>query len=218
MRRSSVILVPVLIFIAILAIVIGGGLYFYNNYLYYSTDDAQVAGKMLSISSTANGQLTTIVNVGDKVAAGQTVATVAGVSATGHKTLSDITSSISGTVVQSSAIQGQVVAAGTPLAQIANMDNPTVTAYIDESQLNNVKVGQQVDVTVDAFPGTTYNGHVQQIVQATAGTFSLIPSTDNTSGNFTKVSQRVPVIITLDGTSTNDLVPGLSATAKIHLH
>ncbi|BCL82166.1 putative efflux system component YhbJ [Ktedonobacteria bacterium brp13] len=218
MRRSSVILVPVLIFVAILAIVIGGGLYFYNGYLYYSTDDAQVAGKMLSISSTANGQLTTIVNVGDKVAAGQTVATVAGVSATGHKTLSDITSSISGTVVQSSAIQGQVVAAGTPLAQIANMDNPTVTAYIDESQLNNVKVGQQVDVNVDAFPGTTYNGHVQQIVQATAGTFSLIPSTDNTSGNFTKVSQRVPVIITLDGTSTNDLVPGLSATAKIHLH
>jgi len=218
MRRSSVILVPVLIFIAILAIVIGGGLYFYNGYLYYSTDDAQVAGKMLSINSTANGQLTTIVNVGDKVVAGQTVATVSGVSATGKATLSNITSSISGTVVQSSAIQGQVVAAGTPLAQIANMDNPTVTAYIDESQLNNVKVGQQVDVNVDAFPGTTYTGHVQQIVQATAGTFSLIPSTDNTSGNFTKVSQRVPVIIALDGTSSNDLVPGLSATAKIHLH
>lgn len=218
MRRSSLILVPVLIFIAILAIVIGGGLYFYNGYLYYSTDDAQVAGKMLSINSTADGQLTTIAAVGDKVVAGRAVATVAGVSATGLKNLRTITSSISGTVVQASAIQGQAVAAGTPLVEVANMDNPTVTAYIDEGQLNNVKVGQQVDVTVDAFSGTVYNGHVQQIVQATAGTFSLIPSTDNTSGNFTKVSQRVPVIITLDGTSSNDLVPGLSATAKIHLH
>jgi Multidrug resistance efflux pump len=215
MRRT--ILVTVLIVVAILAIVGGGAWYFYNNYQYYQTDDAQVSGKMLSISSTANGQLTSVVSVGEKVASGQVVATVAGISATGAKTNINITTPIDGTVVQASVIQGQTVAAGTPLAQVANMDHPTVTAYIDEGQLNNVKVGQTVDVSVDAFSGS-YQGHVQQIVQATAGTFSLIPSTDNTSGNFTKVSQRVPVIIVLDGNGGNDLVPGLSATVTIHLH
>lgn len=216
MRRT--ILVTVLIVVAILAIAGGGAWYFYNNYQFYQTDDAQVSGKMLSISSTANGELTSVVNVGDKVAAGQTVATVAGISATGAKTSIKITTPIDGTVVQSNAVQGQTVAAGTPLAQVANMNHPTVTAYIDEGQLHNVKVGQDVDISVDAFSGSSYSGHVQQIVQATAGSFSLIPSTDNTSGNFTKVSQRVPVIISLDGTSSNDLVPGLSATVTVHLH
>jgi multidrug resistance efflux pump len=72
-------------------------------------------------------------------------------------------------------------------------------------------------VTVDAYSGTTFTGHIQQIVQATAGSFSLLPTQDNASGNFTKVSQRIPVIVTLDGNG-KDLVPGMSAQTTIHLH
>src|SRR6266496_1593391 len=75
MRR--IILVPVLIVVALLAIVGGVAYWIYNGYMYYSTDDAQVSGNIVNISAPANGQLTTLsVNVNDKVTAGQTIATI----------------------------------------------------------------------------------------------------------------------------------------------
>ena len=71
---------------------------------------------------------------------------------------------------------------------------------------------------IDAYRDTSFTGHVNLIVQAAAGQFSLLPNQDPTSGNFTKVGQRIPVVITLDGTSGKDIVPGMSAEATIHLH
>lgn len=218
MRRT--ILVTTLIFIAILAVLGGGAWFFFQSYQYYSTDDAQVTGPMLTVSSPAAGQLNTLsVKLGDKVTSGQVLGTVTVPPvATGKATLVNITSPIAGTIVQVPAVQGQMVAPGVGLVEVADLSNLTVTAYVDESALRNVKVDQSVDVTVDAYSGTTYSGHVHQIVQATAGSFSLLPTSDPTSGNFTKVSQRVPVIISLDGIGSNDLVPGLSAEVTIHLH
>ena len=61
-------------------------------------------------------------------------------------------------------------------------------------------------------------GRQLQIVQATAGQFSLLPNEDPTSGNFTKVGQRIPIIITLDSKNGKDVVPGMSAEVTIHLH
>ena len=223
MRRM--IFVPILITVALLAIIGGVGYYIYNNYQYYTTDDAQVTGNIVSVSAPANGQLTTLsVKQGDKVTAGQTIGTItpaATAAANGTRAQGaaiNLTSPIDGTIVQTSAVQGQTVAPGLTLVQLTNLNALTVTAYVDESQINNVKIGQDVDVHVDAYSDTTYTGHVQQIVQATAGQFSLLPTQDNASGNFTKVSQRVPVIITIDGTGGKDLVPGLSTEATIHLH
>jgi multidrug resistance efflux pump len=221
MRRT--VLVTTLIFIAILAVLGGGAWFFFQNYQYYSTDDAQVTGPILTVSSPAAGQLNTLsVKLGDKVTSGQVLGTVTvppvTTGAASKATFVDITSPIAGTIVQVPAVQGQMVAPGVGVVEVANLSNLTVTAYVDEGALRNVKVDQSVDVTVDAYSGTTYSGHVQQIVQATAGSFSLLPTSDPTSGNFTKVSQRVPVIITLDGIGSNDLVPGLSAEVTIHLH
>jgi multidrug resistance efflux pump len=93
-----------------------------------------------------------------------------------------------------------------------------IIAYVDENALNNIKTGQSVDITIDAYKGTSFTGHVQQIVQAAASEFSLLPTQDNASGNFTKVGQRIPVLITLDGNGGNDIVPGMSAEVSIHLH
>ncbi len=216
MRR--LILVPVLIVLALFAI--GGGIfyYFYNSYMYYSTDDAQVNGQIVNISAAAPGQLTTLnVKQGDKVTAGQTIGTVTVAGANGQSNTQDINSPIAGTIVQVPAVQGQGVAAGLTVAQVTDLNNLNVIAYVDENTINNVSNGQQVDVKVDAF-NTTYSGHVQQIVQATAGSFSLLPTQDNASGNFTKVGQRIPVIVNLNGNGGNDLVPGMSATVTIHLH
>jgi multidrug resistance efflux pump len=89
---------------------------------------------------------------------------------------------------------------------------------VDENAISNISVGQSVDITIDAFKDTSFTGHVKQIVQAAAGEFSLLPNQDPTSGNFTKVGQRIPVIITLDNNGSKDIVPGMSAEVTIHLH
>ena len=130
----------------------------------------------------------------------------------------NITSPINGTVVQVPAVTGQGVTPGLPIVQVTDLSQVNVIAYVTEGAINNISNGQGVDITVDAYSGTSFSGHVQQIVQATAGQFSLLPTQDNASGNFTKVGQRIPVLITLDGTGGKDLVPGMSAEVTIHLH
>ena len=219
MRRA--ILIPVLIVLVVLAIVGGIGYYVYNSYTFYTTDDAQVNGQIVNISAPGNGQLTTLtVKQGDKVTAGQTIGTltVAGTGANAQATTVNVTSPINGTIVQVPAVQGQGVAPGLTVAQVTDLSNINIIAYVDENTINNVSNGQQVDVKVDAYSGTTYTGHVQQIVGATAGSFSLLPTQDNASGNFTKVGQRIPVIVSLNGNGGNNLLPGMSAQVTIHLH
>jgi multidrug resistance efflux pump len=216
MRR--IILVPLLIVLAVIAILGGVGYYVYNNYMFYTTDDAQVTGNIVSIAAPAAGQLTTLsVKVGDRVTAGQNIGSITPATNANATSLSLI-SPINGVVVQVSGVQQQSVSPGLTLVQVTDPNAVTVTSYVDESALNNVSVGQQVDVSVDAYSGTSFTGHVQQIVQATASSFSLLPTQDNASGNFTKVSQRIPVVITLDGNAGKDIVPGMSAETVIHLH
>ena len=218
MRR--IILVTVLVVVALFAIAGGIFYYFYNNYLYYSTDDAQVTGSVLNVSSPVSGQVDVwSVALGTNVVAGQQVGTITSVSTvTGRPVTTKVTSPIAGTIVQDGTISGQTVAAGTSLAEVTNLNNISITAYVDESAISNVKVGQDVDITVDAYKGTSYKGHIRTIVSATAGTFSLLPTNDVTSGNFSKVGQRIPVIISLEGNSGTTIVPGLSAEVKVHLH
>ena len=115
-------------------------------------------------------------------------------------------------------VQGQNIAPGLTLVQLTDLSSVSVTAYVDENAINNVSVGQSVDLNIDAYSSTSFTGHVVQIVQATAGQFSLLPNQDPTSGNFTKVGQRIPVVISLDGTAGKAIVPGMSAEVTIHLH
>jgi len=223
MRRM--IFVPLLIIVAVLAIT-GGIIYaVYTNYTYYSTDDAQVTGTIVNVSAPAAGTLTSLtVKQGDAVTADETIGTITlppsanstGTSS-GPATL-NLVSPMNGTILQVPAIQGQNVAPGLAIVQETNLNALTITAYVDENVISNVSVGQAVDITIDAYKDTTFSGHVQQIVQAAAGQFSLLPNEDPTSGNFTKVGQRIPVIITLDNNGGKDLVPGMSAEINIHLH
>jgi multidrug resistance efflux pump len=213
------ILVPLLIIIAVLAI--GGGIayYFYNTYMYYSTDDAQLSGQIVNVNAPASGTLSALnVKLGDTVTQGQALGTVTAAGASKAAPAISIASPISGKVIQVSAVQGQAVAPGLTLLQLTDRNSVTVIAYVDEGAINNVSPGQQVDITIDAYPGTSYSGHVQQIVPAAASEFSLLPTQDYASGNFTKVGQRIPVIISLDGNGGKTLAPGMSAEVTIHLH
>jgi multidrug resistance efflux pump len=219
MRRM--ILVPVLIVLALFAIA-GGIFYFlYNNYMYYSTDDAQLTGNVVNVNALATGQLTALnVALGDSVTAGQTIATIttAPTDTSTKVTTIAITSPINGKVIQTSVVSGQGVVPGLPLVELVDLNSVTVTAYVSESAIDNIKVGQDVDISVDAYSGTSFTGKVQQIVPVAASTFSLLPTQDNASGNFTKVGQRLPVVITLDGNGGKILAPGMSATTVIHIH
>ena len=125
---------------------------------------------------------------------------------------------MNGTIIQVPTVQGQGVAPGLPIATVTNLNTITVTAYVDESAINNIQVGQSVDIKIDAYSDTNFTGHVQQIVKATAGQFSLLPNQDPTSSNFTKVGQRIPVIITLEGNGGKQLLPGMSVSITIHIH
>jgi multidrug resistance efflux pump len=168
--------------------------------------------------------LTTLTaTVGERVNAGDVLGTITLPSTAASKsalasTSMNITSPTDGTIVQVPAVQGQSVAPGLQLVTVTNLNTLYVTAYIDESSINNVNVNQAVDIHIDAYSNTSFTGHVSQIVQSTAGQFSLLPNQDPSSGNFTKVSQRIPVLITLDSRNGKDVVPGMSTEVTIHLH
>jgi multidrug resistance efflux pump len=222
MRR--IILIPVLIFLALAAI--GGGIAYwvYDNYTFYRTDDAQLTAKIINVSAPMAGTLSTLnIKLGDTVTQGQAIGTITGVptaganGAAGNAPSLNITSPLSGKIVQVPTVEGQLVSPGLPIATVT--DNAiSVTAYVDESAISNISVGQSVDVHVDAFSDTSFTGHVQQIVQATAGQFSLLPNQDPTSSNFTKVGQRIPVIISLDGNGGKNILPGMNVSVTIHIH
>jgi multidrug resistance efflux pump len=219
MRRM--ILVPLLIVLAVFAIGGGVGYWIYNNYMYYSTDDAQVTSSIVNVSAPTAGLLSTLgVKQGDRVVSGQSLATVTAASANGKGVANtvDVPSPINGTVLTTSAVPGQAVAPGLSLLQVTDLSAETVTAYVDEGAIHNVAIGQEVDIHLDAYSDTSFTGKVQRIVMATASEFSLLPTQDNASGNFTKVGQRIPVVISLDGVGGKALMPGMSVSVTIHIH
>jgi membrane fusion protein (multidrug efflux system) len=114
---------------------------------------------------------------------------------------------------------GQFVQAGTQLMSVVPASGAYIVANYKETQLTDVRKGQQVEIEVDMFPGQTVRGHVDSIAPASGQEFALLPP-DNATGNFTKVVQRIPVKITLDG-SANALVelrPGMSVIPTVETH
>ena len=93
--------------------------------------------------------------------------------------------------------EGELVKEGMQLATLIADMAPYVIANYKETQISNIRFGQPVDIVIDAFPGEVFKGRVESVSPATGATFSLLPR-DTTSGNFTKVVQRVPVRISLD--------------------
>ncbi|MBV8340360.1 MAG: HlyD family secretion protein [Candidatus Eremiobacteraeota bacterium] len=127
-----------------------------------------------------------------------------------------ITAPIDGVVSKKSVNVGDTVQTGQPLMAIADQKHLWVLANLKETQIRNVRVGQPVDIHVDAFPHVVFRGNVESLSPATGATFALIPP-DNASGNFTKVVQRVPIRIAIDPSSDPQglLRQGLSVEASI---
>ena len=105
----------------------------------------------------------------------------------------------SGGVVSKKNVEvGQLVQPGQPLMSVVPMDDVWVVANLKETEIRDVNPGDKVDFTVDAYPGVHFQGTVDSLAAATGSQFSLLPP-DNATGNFTKVVQRIPVKILVDG-------------------
>jgi membrane fusion protein (multidrug efflux system) len=130
-----------------------------------------------------------------------------------------ITAPSTGRVANKSAQVGQRVQPGTPLMSITQ-DDPWVVANFKETQLAKMRVGQTVEIHVDAIPDHTFIGHVDSFSPGSGATFALLPS-DNATGNFTKIVQRVPVKIVFDPKSARGyetrIVPGLSVETSVNV-
>ncbi|AGS23961.1 HlyD family secretion protein [Rhizobium etli] len=126
-----------------------------------------------------------------------------------------ITAPVDGTIGNRALRVGQYVQAGTQLMSVVPTSAVYVIANYKETQLTDVRAGQPVDIEVDTYPGRTYRGHVDSLAPASGQEFALLPP-DNATGNFTKVVQRIPVKIVLDGEAANgDLRPGMSVQPSI---
>jgi len=119
-----------------------------------------------------------------------------------------------GTVGERQVRPGQLVSPGTQVISFVALTK-WVQANYRETQLTNLKVGDPAELRIDEYPGQIIRGKVVEIAPASGSQFALLPP-DNATGNFTKVVQRVPVKIALEGsTFATTLRPGLSVIATV---
>jgi len=121
-------------------------------------------------------------------------------------------------VIGNKAVQvGQYVQPGTRLLSLVPLDTAYVEANYKETQLDRIRPGQPADIAVDAAGGRVFHGAVESIAPASGAQYSLLPP-ENATGNFTKIVQRVPVRIRVDGDAIREgvLRPGLSVVTYVH--
>jgi membrane fusion protein, multidrug efflux system len=133
-----------------------------------------------------------------------------------------IVSPMSGVISKRWALAGDVVSPGQPIFTVYDLKNLWVTANLEETSISVLRVGDNVEVSVDAYPDIKFSGKVFQMGSNTASQFSLIPP-NNASGNFTKVTQRVPIKISIQPSTGSmekmpvQLLPGMSVEVKVKL-
>ena len=181
-----------------------------------TTTRANVAAARQQLSQTiAQIDGTTIADHPQVLAA---AATVRNAALALHRT--ELTSPVSGLIAKRSVQVGQRVAAGTPLLAVVPLDDVWVDANFKEGQLEHMRAGQPVTVRTDLYGrDVTYHGHLVGIAAGSGNAFALLPS-QNASGNWIKIVQRLPVRILLDPNELKDhpLRVGLSTTVRVDLH
>jgi multidrug resistance efflux pump len=213
-----------LILLPIVALIVAVGAwqgyeYWWNGQHYVSTENAQVSGQQVQVGSMNAGRLTEVdARVGGTVRRNQLLAVVqlpsqVGVAQNGTpkmdflpdaSALVEVRSPIDGVVIATPGAVGSTVAQGQSIVTLVDPAQLWVTANVDETQVPRLRVGQSAEVFVDA------------LTPATAASFSLIPSSSNTTTNFTKVTQVVPVRVAVSLGNEPGLL-GSSASVRIRV-
>lgn len=186
MKKMVLINIITIIVLIVIGVV---GFYFWNNATsYVSTDNAKVDGDQMKIASPASGEIKSLdVKQGEKLKKGDKVAEVAAQGEGGQSKEMSIKMPKDGTIVKTDGMEGSMAQAGNPIAYAYNLDDLYITANVDEKDVADIEKGNDVDVDIDGQKATV-SGKVDQIGDATAASFSLMPSS-NSDGNYTKVSQ-----------------------------
>jgi multidrug resistance efflux pump len=228
-RKRLFLLIPILL-IAISASIVLGYRFWYETTYFVSTDNASVMGDLVQVGSLNAGRIVAVrAEVGRPVRQGQEIAVVAmprdiGGSVTGAAPRMGLTGTddsmvsvyapLNGIVAARVGQVGGTVTAGQPIYTLIDPSQVWVRANVEEASAWRVNVGQTVTIHADAL-NRDFWGHVDAITPAAAATFSLLPSS-NASGNFTKVTQYVPVKIAVDAAGV--ILPlGTSAEVRIHV-
>jgi multidrug resistance efflux pump len=204
--------------IAVLALLVGVA--FLYSYLttarqFISTDNANIDGDQIVITAPATGtMLTWKGDLGATFRAGDVVGMLRLGSGSGVAPVMAVVAPQDGVVAAEHVVPNIQVVAGSTLATAYDLTQVFVTARVDETAVGDVRPGQTADISVDAY-GTPLTGTVQQVEGAAASVFSLLPQS-NSTGNFQKVTQEVPVKILINNTKGLHLVPGMSVTVHIH--
>lgn len=208
MKISKKIIYPALILLVIIGCSIG--YYFYSaNVLYFKTDNAKITSKMYTINPVTNGKiLEWNVDVGDIVKKDQVLGR--------QEILPYITSPIDGTIVKNDVVENESVNAASPIATVADTNNLYVGVNIEETDIRKISVGQDVKITLDAYPHKKFKGKVTEIDNTTQTYFSGT-SSFSTSGTYTKVTQLVPVKVSIENDENLPLTLGMNAVVKIKL-
>jgi multidrug resistance efflux pump len=198
--------------VLVVFILIAAGAYvYYQNENYIKTSDAVVSADMMPVVSTYSGVLTDWhVKTGSNVTDKDVVGTVSD----GTKAV-PVSTRMNGKIIKSDARKNELVQVGQVLAQEADLDHMYIIANIKEKDLKDLKVGQSVDINVDGDSGKTFSGTVDEIGYATTSVFSVLPQQSST-GSYTKVTQKVPVKISINQPS-DKVLPGMNAEVKISL-
>ena len=217
------------IFAVILVVILGGigalVLLGYQSYKYVSTDNARIAAPLIPVAALSACQVISLdVDYGSYVDKGQRIAVVGQprpsnpADSLGLKEVplgrAAIESPVSGYVAAVWTYPGAVVGSGASLVTLYDISDTWVTANVSEIELYRIEPGQEVEISVDSLGGLKLRGRVDGIAAATAATFSLLPQ-NNTTGNFIKVIQVVPVKISVENPANHILVPGTSVEVRI---
>ena len=128
----------------------------------------------------------------------------------------EVRAPVAGIISQSERLQvGQAMVSGLPALSIVVSNASWVEANFKETDLNRMAVGQRATIGIDAYDGLRLDGRVISIGAGTGSEFSVLPA-QNATGNWVKVTQRVPVRIAIDGTPPRPMIAGLSAHVRVH--
>jgi len=118
-------------------------------------------------------------------------------------------------------LEGDVVSPGQGIFTVFGTEETWITLMLPENEMRHISIGDTAEITIDAFPKVNFKGVFYEMGNSTASRFSLIPP-NNASGNFTKVTQRIPLKLTVFKTGGEslkeiELLPGMSAEIKVRL-
>lgn len=216
MSKKRVLLTLLLMIITLSAITL---YYWYQNAHYVVTEDARIDGNIVKVSPQVTGKIVALgVEEGQELHENDIVGRQSDLTlgSGSNLDLTIIKAPTKGTVLKRIAHVGEIGSPGTPVIYMADLSGLFLSANIEEDDLVKIKPGQLVEYTLDTYPEVKYSGHVISIGDAANSVFSLIPQ-QNTGNSFVKITQRVPIKISIDDYHGRRLLPGMNARVKIHI-